>query len=96
VRCKGEHKVKHFTRLDQYLCTNVAQLTYRESLRDTEACLKSQAAKLHHMGFRSTVARNTLAIANGGRDWRIYADFAQSLIGTIHPKDPARVSFWDG
>jgi hypothetical protein len=57
-----------------------AQLTYRESLRDIEACLRSQAAKLYHMGFRSTVARNTLANANSVRDWRIYADFAQSLI----------------
>ena len=76
----GEHKVKHFTCLDQYLCMAFAQLTYRESLRDIEACLRSQAAKLYHMGFRSTVARNTLANANSVRDWRIYADFAQSLI----------------
>lgn len=80
-RYDGEHKVKHFTCLDQYLCMAFAQLTYRESLRDIEACLRSQAAKLYHMGFRSTVARNTLANANAVRDWRIYADFAQSLIG---------------
>ena len=80
VRYDGEHKVKHFTCLDQYLCMAFAQLTYRESLRDIEACLRSQAAKLYHMGFRSTVARNTLANANSVRDWRIYADFAQSLI----------------
>jgi hypothetical protein len=80
TRYDGEHKVKHFTCLDQYLCMAFAQLTYRESLRDIEACLRSQAAKLYHMGFRSTVARNTLANANSVRDWRIYADFAQSLI----------------
>jgi len=81
ARYDGEHKVKQFTCLDQYLCMAFAQLTYRESLRDIEACLRSQAAKLYHMGFRSTVARNTLANANAVRDWRIYADFAQSLIG---------------
>ena len=80
ARYDGEHKVKHFTCLDQYLCMAFAQLTYRESLRDIEACLRSQATKLYHMGFRSTVARNTLANANSVRDWRIYADFAQSLI----------------
>jgi hypothetical protein len=62
-----------------------AQLTYRESLRDIEACLRSQSAKLYHMGFRSTVSRNTLANANAVRDWRIYADFAQSLIGIARP-----------
>ena len=80
VRYDGEHKVKSFTCLDQYLSMAFAQLTYRESLRDIEACLRSQVAKLYHMGFRSTVARNTLANANAVRDWRIYADFAQSLI----------------
>ena len=80
ARYGGEYKVKHFTCLDQYLCMAFAQLTYRESLRNIEACLRSQAAKLYHMGFRSTVARNTLANANAVRDWRIYADFAQSLI----------------
>lgn len=58
ARYDGEHKVKHFTCLDQYLCMAFAQLTYRESLRDIEACLRSQATKLYHMGFRSTVARN--------------------------------------
>lgn len=80
ARYDGEHKVKQFTCLDQYLCMAFAQLTYRESLRDIEACLRSQVAKLYHMGFRSIVARNTLANANAVRDWRIYADFAQSLI----------------
>jgi len=85
ARYDGEHKVKHFTCLDQYLCMAFAQLTYRESLRDIEACLRSQTAKLYHMGFRSTVARNTLANANAVRDWRIYADFAQSLISIARP-----------
>jgi hypothetical protein len=80
ARYDGEHKVKRFSCLDQYLCMAFAQLTYRESLRDIEACLRSQAAKLYHLGFRSPVARNTLANANAVRDWRIYADFAQSLI----------------
>ena len=81
ARYGGEHKVKQFTCLDQFLCMAFAQLTYRESLRDIEACLRSQSTKLYHMGFRSTVARNTLSNANAVRDWRIYADFAQSLIG---------------
>ena len=85
ARYNGEHKVKHFTCLDQFLCMAFAQLTYRESLRDIEACLRSQSAKLYHMGFRSTVSRNTLANANAVRDWRIYADFAQSLIGIARP-----------
>jgi len=85
ARYDGEHKVKHFTCLDQFLCMAFAQLTYRESLRDIEACLRSQSAKLYHMGFRSTVSRNTLANANAVRDWRIYADFAQSLIGIARP-----------
>ena len=80
ARYGGEHKVKQFTCLDQYLCMAFAQLTYRESLRDIEACLRSQSTKLYHMGFRSTVARNTLSNANAVRDWRIYADFGQSLI----------------
>ncbi len=62
-----------------------AQLTYRESLRDIEACLRAQRSKLYHLGIRSTVARNTLANANAVRDWRIYADFAQSLIGIARP-----------
>ena len=78
----GEHKVKRFSCLDQYLCMAFAQLTYRESLRDIEACLRVQSSKLYHLGFRSPIARNTLANANATRDWRIYCDFAQSLIGT--------------
>jgi hypothetical protein len=80
ARYRGEHKVKHFSCLDQYLCMAFAQFTYRESLRDIEACLRAQSSKLYHLGIRSTVARNTLANANVTRDWRIYCDFAQSLI----------------
>ena len=81
ARYGGEHKVKSFSCLDQYLCMAFAQLTYRESLRDIEACLRSQEGKLYHMGIKSRVSRSTLADANDVRDWRIYADFAQSLIG---------------
>lgn len=84
-RYQGEHKVKSFSCLDQFLCMAFAQLTYRESLRDIEACLRVQRAKLYHMGFRSVVARNTLANANTVRDWRIYADFAQTLINIARP-----------
>ena len=80
-RYRGEHKVKSFSCLDQYLCMAFAQLTYRESLRDIEACLRAQATKCYHMGLRGNVARNTLANANAVRDWRIYCEFAQSLIG---------------
>src|SRR5271165_4460148 len=85
ARYNGERKVKSFSCLDQYLCMAFAQLTYRESLRDIEACLRAQESKLYHMGIRSAVARNTLANANAVRDWRIYADFAQSLIGIARP-----------
>jgi hypothetical protein len=80
-RYKGHYKVKHFSCWSQFLCMAFAQLTYRESLRDIEACLRSTQRKLYHMGFRGNVSRNTLAHANQVRDWRIYADFAQILIG---------------
>jgi hypothetical protein len=80
ARDQGERKVKTFSCLDQFLCMAFAQLTYRESLRDIEACLRAQPAKLYHLGIRSAVARNTLANANAVRDWRIHADYAQSLI----------------
>jgi hypothetical protein len=80
-RYNGHYKVKHFSCWSQLLCMAFAQLTYRESLRDIEACLRSTQRKLYHMGFRGNVSRNTLAHANQVRDWRIYADFAQILIG---------------
>lgn len=70
-RYNGNHKIKDFTCLDQYLCMAFAQLTYRESLRDIEACLRAQNNKLYHMGIRSNVSRNTLSNANKIRDWRI-------------------------
>ena len=81
-RYQGNHKVRHFSCLDQYLSMAFAQLTYRESLRDIEACLRAQRNKLYHMGIRSNTSRNTLANANKVRDWRIYAEFAHSLINT--------------
>jgi len=79
-RYRGNYKIKSFSCWDQFLCMAFAQLTYRESLRDIEACLRSTQHKLYHMGFRGKVSRNTLAHANEIRDWRVYADFAQILI----------------
>jgi hypothetical protein len=79
-RYRGNHKIKSFSCLDQFRCMAFAQLTYRESLRDIEACLRAQQNKLYHMGIRGGISRNTLANANKTRDWRIYADFAQALI----------------
>jgi len=80
ARYNGNCKVISFTCMDQFLCMTFAQLTYRESLRDIEACLRVAKSKLYHMGIRGNVSRNTLAHANENRDWRIYADFAQVLI----------------
>jgi len=71
--------------MDQFLCMAFAQLTYRESLRDIETCLRVMRPKLYHMGFRGRVSRSTLAYANETRDWRIYADFAQALIAQARP-----------
>ena len=91
ARYGGHHKVQSFTCLDQYLCMAFAQLTYRESLRDIEACLRAQATKLYHLGIRGHIARNTLANANATRNWRIYADFAHSLISIarrLYAKEP--------
>src|SRR5437773_8801968 len=79
-RYQGDYKLKTFSCWDQFLCMAFAQLTYRESLRDIEACLRAQQTKLYHLGIRGQVSRNTLAHANSVRDWRIYADFAQILI----------------
>lgn len=79
-RYKGNYKVRSFSCLDHFYCMAFAQLTYRESLRDIEVCLRAVPSRLYHMGIRSTVARSTLAYANETRDWRIYADFAQVLI----------------
>ena len=79
-RYRGNYKLKSFSCLDQFFCMAFAQLTYRESLRDIETCLRSMKNKLYHMGIRGKISRSTLADANNARDWRIYADFAQVLI----------------
>jgi hypothetical protein len=79
-RYRGDYKLKSFSCWDQFLCMAFAQLTYRESLRDIEACLRANQTKLYHMGIRGRVSRNTLANANSVRDWRIYSDFAHLLI----------------
>ena len=81
-RYNGNYRVKSFSCLDQFLCMAFAQLTYRDSLRDIEACLRSMHNKLYHIGIRGAIARSTLADANENRDWRIYADFAHVLIRT--------------
>jgi hypothetical protein len=79
-RYQGTYKVQTFSCWDQFLCIAFAQLTYRESLRDIEICLRTHQEKLYHMGVRSPISRSTLAYTNENRDWRIYADFAQALI----------------
>ena len=84
-RYNGDHKVQSFSCLDQFLCMAFAQLTYRESLRSIEACLRAAHSKLYHMGIRGRVSRNTLANANRVRDWRIYRDFGHVLIGIARP-----------
>jgi len=91
TKYQGNFSVKSFSCLDQFRVMAFAQLTYRESLRDIEACLRSQSRKLYHMGIRSKVSRSTLAEANENRDWRIYADFAHHLIGIarkLYLKEP--------
>jgi hypothetical protein len=93
-RYGGDTRLRGFSCWDQYLAMAFAQLTYRESLRDIEACLRSMQGKLYHLGFRGKVARSTLADANESHDWRIFADFAQVLIGIarpLHARDPIGV-----
>ena len=80
-RYQGNYRIRKFSCLDQFRCMAFAQLTYRESLRDIETCLRAVQPKLYHVGIRGKVSRSTLADANETRDWRIYADFAQVLIG---------------
>jgi len=77
---QGDFNVRRFSCLDQFLCMAFAQLTYRESLRDIEACLRAQSARLYHLGIRGNVSRSALADANEGRDWRIHFEFAEALI----------------
>jgi transposase len=94
ARYHGSYYVKNFSCWDQFLAMAFAQLTYRESLRDIEACLRSLQGKLYHMGFRGKISRSTLADANESRDWRIYADFAQVLISIarcLYADDPLGV-----
>jgi hypothetical protein len=94
ARYGGDYKTSRFSCWDQYLCMAFAQLTYRESLRDIEACLRAVQPRLYHVGIRARVSRSTLADANETRDWRIYADFAQSLIRTargLYVNDPLSV-----
>jgi len=94
ARYRGDAHYRGFSCWDQYLAMGFAQLTYRESLRDIEACLHSVSGKLYHMGFRGRVARTNLADANEVHDWRIFADFAQVLIGIARPlyaRDPIGV-----
>src|SRR5438132_11750796 len=94
ARYGGNRRLREFSCWDQYLTMAFAQLTYRESLRDIEACLRSLQGKLYHLGFRGHVSRSTLADANENRDWRIFAAFAQVLIGIARPlyaQDPIGV-----
>jgi Domain of unknown function (DUF4372)/Transposase DDE domain len=90
-RYNGNYKIKSFSCWDQFLCMAFAQLTYRESLRDIQVCLRAAQQRLYHMGIRGKVSRNTLANANHVRDWRIYAEFAQVLIHKarqLYAKEP--------
>lgn len=90
-RYKGNYKVQSFSCIDQLLCMAFAQLTFRESLRDIESCLRSMHRKLYHMGIRGRISKSTLSDANENRDWHIYADFAQVLIHaarTLYLKEP--------
>jgi len=80
ARYSGNYRTRSFSCFDQFMCMAFAQLTYRESLRDIECCLRAMHEKLYHMGIRGKVSRSTLAYANENRDWRIYCDFAQILI----------------
>jgi IS4 transposase len=94
ARYDGDRHHRKLSCWDQYLAMAFAQFTYRESLRDIDACLRSMSGKLYHMGFRSRIARSTLADANETHDWRIFADFAQHLIGVarpLHSQDPLGV-----
>jgi hypothetical protein len=91
TRYDGDHHDRRFSCWDQYLAMAFAQFTYRESLRDIEACLGAVQGKLYHLGFRGKVARSTLADANEAHDWRIFSDFAHYLIGVarpLHAEDP--------
>ena len=85
LKYNGDRYVKHFSCSSQFLAMAFAQLTYRESLRDIEACLRAHQSKLYHLGIRGRISRSTLTDANELRDWRIYAEFAQALIDRARP-----------
>jgi len=85
ARYRGQYRARSFSCWDQFLCMAFAQLTYRESLRDIETCLRALGGKLYHLGIRGHVSRSTLADANETRDWRIFADFARTLMLTARP-----------
>ena len=90
-RYQGHYRVRRFPRWDQFLAMAFAQRTYRDSLADIEVYLRSRSDQLYHMGFRSSIARNTLARANRSRDWRLYHDLAQGLIARarrLYPRFP--------
>ncbi len=94
AKYRGDFNVRTFRCMDQFLCMAFAQLTYRESLRDIEACLGAQPAKLYHLGIRGNVTRSNLGDANEARDWRIYCEFAQALIRNarrLYAQDPLAV-----
>lgn len=98
ARYDGNYKVHNFSCWEQFLAMSFAQMTFRESLADIEICLRSRGRQLYHLGFRSTVAHSTLADANGTRDWRIYADLAQVLIGrarSLYANEPLGVELKD-
>lgn len=85
ARYRGQYRVRSFSCWDQFLAMAFAQLTYRESLRDIETCLRALGGKLYHVGIRGQVSRSTLADANESRDWRIFADLARVLIAMARP-----------
>jgi len=85
TRYRGHYRVRSFSCCDQFLCMAFAQLTYRESLRDIETCLRALGGKLYHLGIRGHISRSTRADANETRDWRIFADLARALITTARP-----------
>lgn len=98
ARYHADRKLRRFSCWDQWLCMAFAQLTHRESLRDIESCLRALSGKLYHMGIRGKVSRSTLADANENRDWRVYADLAQTLLRTARPlyaDDPFGVELVD-
>jgi Domain of unknown function (DUF4372) len=97
-RYRGDRRQRGFSCRDQFLCLAFAQLTFRESLRDIETCLRALGPKLYHAGLRGRVSRSTLADASRAHDWRIYADFAQVLIGRarqLYAHEPLGVEHWN-